>query len=139
MRKPYSECDESPVVTTCSGCGEIYAEDDCPYCETEIERLREENRILQGGLEAIAAGWVEFDGGPRERMHGTVMQSIAINTLAHVKAVEGATKKKVPVAWIAPSKLEVLLGNKRSRSRWVQVYPKQYLPDYVPLVLGDVK
>ena len=31
--RPYSECDESPVVTECGDCGEIFAEDDCPYCE----------------------------------------------------------------------------------------------------------
>ena len=31
--KPYSECDESPVVWRCHVCGELNAEDECPYCE----------------------------------------------------------------------------------------------------------
>ena len=35
--KLYSECDESPVVTECPYCGEISAEDGCPYCEWERE------------------------------------------------------------------------------------------------------
>ena len=35
--KPYSEFDESPVVTECPDCGEISAEDECPYCEWERE------------------------------------------------------------------------------------------------------
>lgn len=34
--KPYTEDDESPVVVTCRGCGEIHAEDDCPECEPEV-------------------------------------------------------------------------------------------------------
>ena len=33
--KPYSDFDESPVVTTCPDCGEIFAEDVCPYCEDD--------------------------------------------------------------------------------------------------------
>ena len=41
----FDELDESPVVTECPDCGEIFAEDWCPYCE-EAEKQAEEEADL---------------------------------------------------------------------------------------------
>ena len=48
---------------------------------SEIIRLRRENTKFRLALVGISEGWVEMDGGPRERMHGTLMQTIATNAL----------------------------------------------------------
>lgn len=54
-----TECDESPVVRECKDCGEIFVEDDCPYCEPKLIELTDD-RSPQAQARFIAEQAAEY-------------------------------------------------------------------------------
>ena len=57
--KPYSECDESPVVVNCKGCDELCNSDEgpCPYCDEDTLEAFFERRDRRRNRAADSDEW----------------------------------------------------------------------------------